>query len=165
MSYKMKCYPGGEERILVTKEFVERNKLKIDVDAAAGIMDDKESAFGFCREVAESYLPWDSVKKYFNEEYLKKIESGEEQRSARVTDVMEAAQDFLDYMVFAWMKADNERGLSASRSIEKLSAWMKILSRPDVAAVLDDEELYPMYGKPALRKACEMLGIKCPDYL
>jgi len=68
-------------------------------------------------------------------------------------------------MVFAWMKAFDERGISASRSIAKLGAMMRVLNRPDVADVLEDNENYSMYGRPALRKACEMLNITCPDDL
>ena len=109
-------------------------------------------------------MPFEDVKDHLTEEFLEKIEKGEA-KYVQITDVMEAVQDFLDYMVFAWMKANDERGISAGRSIIKLSAWMKILSRPDVADILNDDSLYAPYGKPALRKACDILGIEAPDYI
>lgn len=162
---ELKCYSGDEPRIPVTDEFIARNRLKIDTEAAYKIIKTKTTLFAFAKEVALDYLPFEEVKDLYTEEAKEAFEKGDKSWHV-VTDVREAAQDFLDYMVFAWMKANDERGISASRSIEKLSAWMKILSRPDVAEILEDESLYPMYGKPALRKACEVLGItEVPNYI
>lgn len=165
MTYEMKCFPGDEDRIEVTQEFIKQNNFKIDKRAAERIMKLKTGDyFGFKSEVALQFLPFRKVKQFLCDDYVAKVEK-EEVEFHQITDVMEAVQDFLDYMVFAWMKADEGKGLSASRSIDKLSAWMMILSRPDVAKILQDYSLYSPYGKPALRKACEILGINCPDYI
>lgn len=162
--YDMKCLPGDEPRIEVSQEFIDKNKLSINTDAALAIM--KENDFlGFGKEVALRVLEFETVKNYINENAVKDVENGKQEKWKVMTDVIEAAQDFLDYMVFAWSKAMDERGISAERSIEKLAAWMKILSRKDIAVILEDESLYYPYGKPALKKACEMLNISCPDYL
>ena len=163
MEYELKCLDGDEPRILVTDEFVENNKLMINPAKALEIMEDETSFFGFGKEVASDYLNFEQCKKFLKKEFIEKYEAGEEFKM--VTDIKEAAQDFLDYMVFAWMKAMDERGISASRSIEKLAAWMKILNRDDVADVLGDDNLYNPYGRPALKKACEMLGIEHPENL
>lgn len=163
-SYENKTYPGDEPRIEVTEDFVTRNNLAINFDAARALAGRDDDFFGFMASVAIPFLPKDVVYGMLNEEYREKLDSGEDEH-IQITDVYEGAQDFLDYMVFAWMKAMDERGLSAGRSIEKLKAWMIILGRPDVATVLDDDNLYPPYGRPALRKACEMLGIDVPSYL
>lgn len=151
----MKCYPGDEPRIEVTDEFIEKNALQINVDAAKQIMERESLLFGFDHQIAIDYLPDDEAAKYLKEPVI----------GGQITDIKEAVQDFLDYMVFAWMKATDERGISASRSVIKLSAWMKVLSRPDVAEVLIDDDLYYPYGRPALREACEILGMKVPNYL
>lgn len=157
MTYEMKCLPGDEPRIEVTQEFVKKNNFKIDKRAAERIMKLKTGDnFGFKSEVACLFLPFKKVKQFLRDDYVAEIENGEVEFH-QITDVMEAVQDFLDYMVFAWMKADEGRGISASRSIDKLSAWMMILSRPDIAKILQDDSLFNPYGKPALRKACEIL--------
>lgn len=162
--YEQKCLKGDEPRILVTEKFIKDNKLSINIETAKNIIKDNDDIY-FSSCIVIDFLPLDvNTKKYFNDEYIKDVESGKEKHT-QITDVYEVAQDFLDYMVFAWMKANNERGLSASRSIEKLSVWMKILSRNDIAEVLNDDRLYNPYGKPALRKACKMLEIKSPDYI
>lgn len=164
MSYEMKCYPGYEPRIEVTEEFVKKNNFILDVEVAKTIFNEEDDFFGFAREVAYRFMPFEDAKDHLTEEFLEKIEKGEK-KYVQITDVMEAVQDFLDYMVFAWMKAAEGKGISASRSIIKLSAWMQILSRPDVADILNDDSLYAPYGKPALRKACDILGIEAPDYI
>lgn len=162
--YEMKCQPGDHPRILVTEEFVQRNQLSINTEAAKLVLDCKSDMFGFGIQVACEFLPYEDVVHLFTEEYRDKVDKGEAKHE-QITDIYEATQDFLDYMVFAWMKALDERGLSASRSVIKLSTWMLILNRPDVAGVLDDDSLYEPYGRPALCMACRMLGIEFPKEL
>lgn len=155
MTYKMKCCPGDEPRIEVTDEFIEKNSLKINIDAAKKVMDSESIFLGFDKQVAIDFLTDEDAIQRKHEPPV----------NGQISDVKEATQDFLDYMVFAWSKATNERGISAMRSVIKLGTWMKILSRPDVAEALLDDDLYTPYGRPALREACEMLGIQVPDYL
>lgn len=164
MDYAQKCCPGNEPRIMVTDEFVAQNRLAIIPEVAKTIMNDADDYFGFAREVAIDFLPFEDAKQYLKPEYILKVAGGAT-AYVQITDVKEAAQDFLDYMVFAWMKAMDERGISASRSVLKLATWMKILGRPDVANILEDDHLFAPYGRPALRKACLVLGIDCPTYL
>lgn len=165
MEYKMKCYSGNEPRIKVSQKFIETNRLSINVQAAKDIMYRETSFFlDFECEVAIDFLPFKEGRYFFNKDYIRKVESGEVKHKY-ISDVKEGVQDFLDYMVFAWMKVMDERGLSAMRSIIKLSTWMEILNRKDIADILSDEKLYNPFGRPALKKACDELGIKYPDYL
>lgn len=55
----------------------------------------------------------------------------------------------LQYMVFAWDKANNRRGLSAYRSLEHMTSWLWMIGY-DV-----DFSDYDHYGKPQLRAICE----------
>jgi len=120
-------------------EFVERNRLMIHTDVALEIM---RTGNKYEKEVAQYFLS-----------------------SEPITDVMEAGQDFLDFMVFSWMKAKDESDIQVARFIDKLSTWMRILGREDVSVVLKDDAFYAAHGRPALRKACELLGIGYPSYL
>jgi len=61
----------------------------------------------------------------------------------------------LDYMEFAWNKANGCRRLSASRSLDHMSAWLWLLGW-DAAA--DQIRTYSHYGKPQLRAICEAFG-------
>ena len=59
----------------------------------------------------------------------------------------------LEYMPFAWEKANGERGISAGRSMLKMSAWLWLIGEEGI-----DCEDYDNYGKPQLRAICELLG-------
>jgi hypothetical protein len=59
----------------------------------------------------------------------------------------------LDYMPFAWDKANNERGISAGRSMSHYSAWAWLIGE-DFGDLGD----YEYYGKPQLVTICERFG-------
>jgi hypothetical protein len=166
MTYKIKALISEKERINVSDEFIEKNNLSLK-KSSKEVFDkiQKDGSFGgFWTDVLIDYIDFETAKSILSDDYLKKIESGEE-KYEYITDIKEAVQDFLDYMVFAWGKALDERGLSASRSIVKLSAFMWLLGRDDIVKILNDNDLYNPYGAPALIKACETLGIKVSDEL
>ncbi len=168
MIRRNKTLDGKHPRILITDEFIKRNRLGLcrtpDQIVEKCKLDDGYSWIPALKDVLVNYLPTHDASQFFNESYAKELESGESSWSV-ITQTEEAAQDFLDYMVFAWSKALDERGLSAGRSIIKLSSWMWLLGRDDIEATLQDETLYAPYGAPALIKACEELGIEVPDDL
>lgn len=66
-----------------------------------------------------------------------------------------------EYAVFAWGKAQDQRGLSASRSVDKLRAFAFMLGRDDVVAAMDAAE-YAQYGAPKLEAFCEGMGFPVP---
>lgn len=156
------------DRILVTPEFIEKNNLKLrsqeEILEKMKKITEEQASMDFSVEVIVYYLNWENIKPYLKEEYIEKVENGEEQFNF-VTSIEECAQDFLDYMNFAWGKAENQRGISASRSIQKLSTWAWLMGREDISDVLQDDSLYNPYGAPALIKACNMLDISVPESL
>lgn len=153
-------------RIEVTREFIVDNKFVLKQDYEAIKAKGQENDyFGFKREVLSNYLPYELISDWYNEEYQQKVKNGEEVPSLPITDIGETVQDFLDYMVFAWGKALDQRGLSASRSISKLGTWLWLLSREDLESIIDQDDLYVPYGIPALIAICEELDIKYPTGL
>lgn len=62
----------------------------------------------------------------------------------------------IDYMDFAWGKANNCRGLSAARSMDHYHNWLWLLGEDDFAESILE---YEHYGKPQLRRICEYLGL------
>ena len=164
--YKLKCYEGYSPRIKVTKDFVKRNNLRL-VRTQKEIIEriNNDDIFGFAEDVLLDYLSWKNAKKFYKKEYVKKVEDGKEEKPRRITDIYETAQDFLDYMVFGWMKAVDQRGLSAGRTICKLAHWLWLMGRDDLKALIQDDDLYNPYGAPALIAVCKKMGIKVPKYL
>ncbi len=65
-------------------------------------------------------------------------------------------QQMVDYMEFAWSKANNFRGISASRSLQHYQAWLWLLGEEALASDLED---YEFYGKDELVKICIFLGV------
>lgn len=68
------------------------------------------------------------------------------------TDEESVKGEILEYMPFAWEKANNNRGLSAARSIDHMGAWLWLLGLDKAAEQIRE---YNMYGKPQLRAICE----------
>lgn len=66
----------------------------------------------------------------------------------------------LDYMPFAWEKANGKRGVSASRSVSHYLAWTWLAGDRKFSARLDRKLAthYAPYGKPLLRIICKHYG-------
>lgn len=61
--------------------------------------------------------------------------------------------EILNYMEFAWDKANDCRGISANRSLDHMKAWLWLLGYDHI-----DLDEYTHYGKPQLRAICEHFG-------
>lgn len=59
----------------------------------------------------------------------------------------------LDYMPFAWEKANDERGISAGRSMAHYTSWLWLIGTD-----LGDLLRYQFYGKDNLVKICREFG-------
>lgn len=163
----LKCYEGNHPRIEATKEFMDKNRLNLcrqQQEIKAEVQGHRGALFGFKSGVLLDYLSAQEASEFLSDIGKKEIEKNPSVWN-QITDPLEACQDFLDYMVFAWMKAMDERGLSAARSISKLSAYLWLLGREDLAKKIEDDSLYAPYGTPALIAICEDLGIEAPDDL
>jgi len=107
----------------------------------------EDDFFGFQTGGLINFLTFDNAKKWLKEG----VNSEEWEQD---TDPIKCIKD---YMPFAWDKANNCRGLSASRSIEHMKAWLWLDGKDDLVGQMDD--LYQYYGKPCLRVICEEYGI------
>lgn len=65
-----------------------------------------------------------------------------------------------EYMSFAFDKANNQRGLSANRSVMHYIAWIWLAGDEDFSAEIEEDLKtgYQFYGKLILRKICEKYG-------
>lgn len=66
-----------------------------------------------------------------------------------------------NYMKFAWGKANDCRGISASRSLSHMVAWLW-LDEQDEFLIKEWNDLrdYEYYGKPQLIAICQLYGIE-----
>lgn len=95
-------------------------------------------------------LPFDEAKRY-----LKDSVTADDWGEALSRDRESVLARMLDYMEFAWSKANGNRGLSAGRSLDHMQAWLWLLGEDEAAGQLHD---YDYYGKPQLRAICEHYG-------
>ena len=108
-----------------------------------------EDFFGSKRSDLIGYLPFEQATPYLKEG----VDS--DQWTPRGLSRDEIVAEMLDYMEFAWGKANNCRGLSANRSVNHYEIWLWLLE-DELGEKL--ESLYQYYGKPCLRAICEKYG-------
>lgn len=65
--------------------------------------------------------------------------------------------DTRSYYEFALEKIANHRGISAGRSVEKLTEYAWLLGRDDIVAAMDAAD-YPQYGAPKVKAFAQGLG-------
>lgn len=98
------------------------------------------------------YLPYKYVQKYLKPECTETewipLEYTEET----------VKKEMIDYMEFAWEKANRCRGISASRSMEHYTAWIWLLG-DDAVSRFGDLQSYNYYGKDNLIRICDFLGL------
>lgn len=112
---------------------------------------------GFSAEVLLPYLSPDLVKEFLKPDAdLSKWVQLELSEKAIL-------EEMKNYMEFAWTKVINHRGISASRSVEKMSMWLFILGDDVMVEFCQDDKNYMNYGAPVLKKICEKYTFPIPD--
>jgi hypothetical protein len=105
--------------------------------------------FGFQRNDMLEHLDFDHAKQFLKD---RSTEAEWEKARAKKTP----KEFMIEYMEFAWDKANEKRGLSAMRSMEHYRAWLW-LDGDDV--IWPELRAYTFYGKPHLIRICHYLSI------
>lgn len=110
----------------------------------------------FSREVLIPLLDFDHAKPF-----LKPEATAEKWKP--VTQE-ESLAEMREYMDFAWGKAQDHRGISAGRSVQKMTEWTWIHGTDEQVAEIErmSDEQYAQYGAPVLKRVCEMFGFPIP---
>lgn len=125
-----------------------KNEIRTDEEILERIEEQqKKDAFGFMIPDLISVLPFEKAKPY-----LKKEATEKDWNPPNPRDRESILETMKDYMPFAWDKANNERGLSAARSLCHFASWIWLIGDEDK---FDDLYEYDDYGKPHLRAICE----------
>lgn len=70
-------------------------------------------------------------------------------------DITSVLAEMTDYMDFAWEKANDCRGISAMRTLQKYTGWLWLIDENRFGDLTD----YDHYGKEHLIKISEFLGV------
>ena len=92
------------------------------------------------------FMTFESAKAYLKEEFVAKVEAGEETWEAKT----DAKAEILEYLGFAYEKAESERGLSAARSLLHMRAWIWLDDQNFYDEIIEHIEEYEDYGISAL---------------
>lgn len=105
------------------------------------------------------YLPFEHAK-----QFLKKDVTEDQWLENYIPLTKEAViNEMKEYMDHAWDKANNERGISSQRSMAHYDNWLWLIDDHETLLFLRDDSNYEMYGKPILRKICEVYGFKIEE--
>ena len=122
--------------------------MRTDEEILARIEEiESEDFLGFARSDLIVCLPFDKAKKFLKEDVK------ESDWEVQPHDRESILKTMLDYMPFAWEKANDFRGISASRSMSHYGAWIW-LAGDDLGDLSD----YQFYGKDKLVMICDHYG-------
>lgn len=111
-----------------------------------------EDLLGFAREVLLGQLDWAHIQPFLRDDHG--LDGEEFERDRRANDL---TLDANGYLSFAIGKIVDHRGISASRSVDKLREFAWLLGRDDVVAAMDAAD-YPQYGAPKVYAYCVGMG-------
>lgn len=117
--------------------------------------------FGFGRSDLLEFLDFEHAKQFLVEEATSEVWEDARAKGDSIYNLAKAK--IVDYMSFAWDKANSCRGLSAGRSIAHMQEWAWLMGDEKLIALVNDTE-YEFYGKPTLVAICEYLQIDWKQY-
>ena len=104
---------------------------------------------GFRREVLTVTLDFEHAKPF-----LKGNVTAEQWAESRTTNVEGSARQ---YLTFAIGKIEDHRGISASRSVDKLTEFAWLMGRDDIVEAMNAAD-YAQYGAPKVKAFAEGMG-------
>ena len=115
-----------------------------------------DSWLGFDLEILLPYLPFESAKSFLKRE----IEEEDWVHTELTRDIiLEEARIYMtDY---GWPKAMGHRGISAERTVIKMTEWMWLLEEDDLLDQMTHTD-YAQYGTPILKLICEKMDWPIP---
>lgn len=104
------------------------------------------------------YLDYEHAKAYLKPDVTK--ERWEEDLSENSYEHIKKL--IVDYIPFAWRKANGCRGISAGRSMDHFKIWFWLIGEDDISEMCDG--YYEYYGKAQLIKITEWAGLNPKDF-
>ncbi len=126
------------------------------VDKFAFYQENEGNDFFFVKRLELlKFLKFEFIKQFLNDEGVKK---GVEDFDKDILEVTEEniKNQIISYLPFAWEKANDEKGLSANRSIDHFKALLWLLNDGSLEKMESIE--YEHYGKEKLIFISELVG-------
>ena len=113
-----------------------------------------DDIFGTQKSDLLDYMSFENAKPYLKEDYVKQVESGEEKWEVST----DPKKEILEYLDFAYDKAEGERGLSAGRSMLHFKTWIWLDDEIFYNEIIGMIDNYTNYGIPTLDKISKHYG-------
>ena len=155
---KLRSRPGGQSPAAILKTVrafgvLPQHSMRTPAEIKERIQELSQGTadfFGVQRSDLVTFLPFKEAQIYLKEGVTEEEWDWKEPTEENIK------KEILDYMPFAWDKANDMRGLSANRSIDHMMGWLWLIS----------DELYQKiayipyehYGKEKLVAICEHFG-------
>lgn len=117
----------------------------------------QDDFFGFQTSDMLSYLDFEHARPWLKDEA-----TPDKWKTTPLTPEAVKAE-IVGYLPFAWEKATNHRGLSASRSIEHMRAWLWLLGDTEALDYIGQDENWGQYGAKCLKYIGDRYGFAMPD--
>lgn len=115
----------------------------------------QQEALNFEPDVLLDYLDFDHVR-----EFLKEGVTAEQWGKGLKPNPLQEGETYMKE--YGWPKVLNHRGISASRTIQKMTAWA-FLADDQKALEIIETTGYAQYGAPILLSLCKHWGWDVPD--
>jgi hypothetical protein len=125
-------------------------------EIVAKVQETRGEIFSFHAEVLVPFLPFDIAKQFLVADA--KAENWKPTPFDRETVLGEMRTYMAEY---GWPKATEHRGLSASRTVDKMRAWSWLLGDDKAVELCDGD--YAPYGAPILKALSDYFGFPVPD--
>lgn len=119
-------------------------------------IDQFDDFFGVQRTDLLLFMEFETAVPFLKDEYVKDVKSGKEEYKHKT----DPKKEILSYLPFAFEKAENQRGLSAARSLDHLKTWIWLDDDKFYNEIIEDIENYTNYGIPQLKKIATHYGFK-----
>ena len=133
-----------------TEEILQHIKDKHREDFLGVIAQDLIIFLPFQIAKDNGFLKDEATEKSWNEIYMEPTEENIKSK-------------MIDYLPFAFQKATNQRGISASRSIQHFETWLWLIKDDELLAFLNNESNFEPYGLPMLDKVEAKYNSPKPD--
>ena len=111
--------------------------------------------FGFRQEVLIAALDYGHAKPFLKPDATEETWGDAPNEEGLTSDATQ-------YYEFALEKMENHRGISADRSVQKLSEFAWLLGRDDILAAMEAAD-YPQYGAPKVKAFADGMGLPWPQ--
>ncbi len=100
------------------------------------------------------YMTFENAKPFLDDEYALKVERKEEEREM----LSDAEKEIVEYLDFAYEKAEGQRANSAMRSMLHFRTWIWLDDPEFYDEIIDEIDNYTNYGIPVLDKISAKYG-------